>query len=171
MVPSSYFPAPSARIQVFSLRQGRPLPLHQGGSCLHLTTSRRHARAELSCQVLDGAKELLHHPPPRHHGPGGPTISFMGLHIQRNADHISVDRRGYIEKLAAKRDPKDINLTVLNTSSTPSISLPPHSLSSPIMELRYVDDVRPATTHLTSPCRCPRQRWPSRRRPTSSSAT
>ena len=92
----------------------------------------------------------------------GPVISFVGLHVQRHADHISVDRRGYIEKLAAKRDPKNIpkkpaatplTLNVLDPTSTPSISLPPHSLSSPIMELRYVDDVRPdikfTTAHLT----------------------
>lgn len=91
----------------------------------------------------------------------GPTLSFVGLNICRHADHISVDRRGYIEKLVAKRDPKDapaskaqypLHLNALESAAT-SISLPEHALTPMIMELRYLDDVRPdikfATAFLT----------------------
>ena len=92
----------------------------------------------------------------------GPIISFVGLLIHQHTDHISVDRRGYIDKLHSKRDPADIPrakviyplaLNAIQPMPTASIALPPHSLSSEIMELRYVDDVRPdikfATSHLT----------------------
>ena len=92
----------------------------------------------------------------------GPVISFVALLIHQHADHICVDRRGYIDKLHSKRDPADIprakviyplSLNAVQSTPVASISLPPHSLSSEIMELRYLDDVRPdikfATSHLT----------------------
>ena len=92
----------------------------------------------------------------------GPVISFVALLIHQHANHISVDRRGYIDKLHSKRDPADIprakvsyplTLNCIQPTATAPISLPPHSLSSEIMELRYLDDVRPdikfATSHLT----------------------
>ena len=75
---------------------------------------------------------------------------------------LSHGRRGYIEKLYSKRDPADIprakvshplTLNCIQPTATAPISLPPHSLSSEIMELRYLDYVRPdikfATAQLT----------------------
>ena len=91
----------------------------------------------------------------------GPALSFVGLNIDQHKDHITVNRRGYIEKLIAKKDPKDISSTAtlyplhLNTleSLSNSVSLPEHALTPAIMELRYLDDVRPdiefATAFLT----------------------
>ena len=91
----------------------------------------------------------------------GPAISFVGLNIQHHKDHISVNRRGYIEKLASKRDSKDVpssdalyplHLNAIQQCAN-SPALPEHALTSAIMELRYVDDVRPdikfATAFLT----------------------
>ena len=69
----------------------------------------------------------------------GPVISFVALLIHQHADHISVDRRGYKDKLHSKRDPADIT----RAKVLYPLTLPPHSLSSEIMELRYLDDVRP----------------------------
>ena len=57
--PYGIFPSPSARIQVVCLRHWCPLPLQQGGSRVHPPPCRRHARAELSCQVLEGAKRYF----------------------------------------------------------------------------------------------------------------
>ena len=37
-----------------------------------------------------------------------PVIFFVALLIHQHADHISVDRRGYKDKLHSKRDPADI---------------------------------------------------------------
>ena len=91
----------------------------------------------------------------------GPALSFVGLNIVQHKDHITVNRRGYIEKLIAKEDPKDISSTAtlyplhLNAleSLSNSVSLPEHALTPAIMELRYLDDVRPdikfATAFLT----------------------
>ena len=41
----------------------------------------------------------------------GPALSFVGLNIVQHKDHITVNRRGYIEKLIAKEDPKNISST------------------------------------------------------------
>ena len=91
----------------------------------------------------------------------GPTLSFVGLNINQQADHISINRRGYIEKLVSKRDPKDVtpaktlyplHLNALESLSD-SVKLSEHALTPAIMEPRYLDDVRPdikfATAFLT----------------------
>ena len=91
----------------------------------------------------------------------GPNLSFVGLNIQQHPDHISVNRKGYIEKLMAKRETAEpsaskplypLHLNALETIAN-SVSLPEHSLTPAIMELRYLDVVRPdikfATAFLT----------------------
>lgn len=81
----------------------------------------------------------------------GLALSFVGLNIVQNKDHIPVNRRGYIEKPIAKEDPKDISSSAtlyplhLNEleSLSNTVSLPENALTSAIMELNYLDDVRP----------------------------
>ena len=83
----------------------------------------------------------------------GPVISFVALH----ADHIIVDGHGYVRKLIEKQDPicksKSIvphPLKLNATDKTESPSLPEHAITSPIMERRYLDDVRPDIKFATS---------------------
>ena len=88
-------------------------------------------------------------------------MSFVGLNIVQHRDHISVNRTVDIERFIAKEDPKDISpsatlyrlhLNALEPLSN-SVSLPEYVLTPAIMELRYLDDVRPdinfATAFLT----------------------
>ena len=82
----------------------------------------------------------------------------VGLNIVQHKDHIMVNRRGYIEKLSVKEDPKTVFSTTtlyplhLNAWKSPSnsVSLP---LTPAIMELSYLDNMRPdirfATAFLT----------------------
>ncbi len=89
----------------------------------------------------------------------GPTISFVALRITCTKDCIVVDRRGYIEKLLAKRSTDStpttassypLHLNAMTSMTSSSVSLPAHALTSPIMELRYLDDVRPDIKFATS---------------------
>ena len=79
----------------------------------------------------------------------GPVISFVALHIHQHADHIIVDRHGYVRKLIEKQDPHCKSKSVVHpiklnaTDNVESPSLPEHSITSPIMEMCYLDDVRP----------------------------
>ena len=89
----------------------------------------------------------------------GPVISFVTLHIHQHANHIIVDRHGYVRKLIEKQDPRCISKSIVHpfklnaTGNVESPSLTEHSITSPIMEMRYLDDVRPdiklATSFLT----------------------
>lgn len=80
------------------------------------------------------------------------------MYIQQFADHIAVNRSGYIRKLLAKRNPEDIPKSKANypmslnagQQHATSISLPEHSLTSDIMAIRYLDDVRPEIKFATS---------------------
>ena len=87
----------------------------------------------------------------------GPIISFVALHIHQHADHSIVDRHGYVRKLIEKQDPRCKSKSIvphpikLNlTDKMESPPLPEHSITSPIMEMRYLDDVRPDIKFATS---------------------
>ena len=87
----------------------------------------------------------------------GPVISFVALHIHQHLTHIDVDRHGYINKLSEKRgvvvEPNAKNQFPMRLNalvSNPGATLPEHAITSPIMELRYLDDVRPDVKFATS---------------------
>ena len=87
----------------------------------------------------------------------GPIISFVALHIHQHADHIIVDRNFYVRKLSEKQYPlckfKSIVLHPIKPNATDKIdtpSLSEHAITSPIMEMRYMDDVRPDIKFATS---------------------
>ena len=104
----------------------------------------------------------------------GPALSFVGLNVQQHRDHITVNRKGYIEKLLSKRDSKSslpsktlypLHLNALESLAN-SVSLPEHALTPAIMELRYLDDVRHFSLvstygspycRLGTPCQAPAQ--------------
>jgi hypothetical protein len=83
----------------------------------------------------------------------GPTLSFLAMTIECSKGSIAVSRKGYIDKVLMEHgvikesdSPGTMDMLTIK-ASTP---LPEHSLSHLIMELKFLDDVRPDIKFCTS---------------------